>query len=247
MIEKIIDIAEEAGKIILSFYDSESINFNSKNDNSPITDADIASNNFIVEKLQFNFSYPILSEENIISYNIRKSWSKFWLIDPLDGTKDFIEKNGDFSVSIALIENGKPILGVINVPFHKETYYAKLGFGAYKNGSKIFNKSRRKNLIGTDSNFHSSKETKVFFKNNNIKKIYRYGSCLKLCKVAEGKIDLYPRLNGTKEWDIAAADIILSESGCSLLSYPDRKKLLYNKESLKNSFFIAFKNDIKWK
>ena len=235
-----------AGNIVMSFYRKDQIDFSYKKDKSPLTMADIASNNFIVNELESNFSYPILTEESPVPYNIRKSWSKFWLVDPLDGTKDFIEKNDEFTVNIALINNRRPVLGVVNVPALGITYWAEKGEGAYKNGKRIYNKSNRKNLIGTDSRFHSTKETKEFFKNNSIKKVVRYGSSLKLCKLAEGEIDIYPRLNGTKEWDTAAPDILLAEAGCSLVSYPDRKNLVYNKLKIANPFFVASRNGLSW-
>ena len=235
-----------AGNIIMSFYREDQIDLSFKKDKSPLTAADIASNNFIINELESNFSYPILTEESPVPYKSRKSWSKFWLVDPLDGTKDFIEKNGEFTINIALIDKQRPILGVINIPALDLTYWAESGKGTYKNGRKVFNKSNRKNLIGTDSRFHSTNDTREFFKRNNIKKVVQYGSCLKLCKLAQGEIDIYPRLNGTKEWDTAAADIILNEADCSLVSYPFRKKLVYNKKTFKNPFFIAYRNGIKW-
>ena len=247
MIEKIIEIAEFAGNIIMSHYNDININVNYKNDNSPVTSADIASNEYIKKELSSNFTYPVLTEENYISYNERKTWEKYWIVDPLDGTKDFIEKNDEFTVNIALVEAQRPILGVINAPALGLSYSSKIHEGAYKNGEKIFNTSKRESLIGVDSRCHSTKGTLDFFKNNNINEVKKIGSSLKLCRLAEGEVDIYPRINGTKEWDTAAADIILSESGCSLLSYPDRNKLLYNKKSLVNPFFIAFKDGCIWR
>jgi len=247
MIEKIIKIAEMAGNVIMPFYREDQIDISLKKDKSPITEADIASNEFIVNELESNFSYPIMTEESPVPYNIRKSWKKFWIVDPLDGTKDFIEKNDEFTVNIALIDHNRPVLGVINVPAFGITYWSEKGEGAYKNGKRIYNKSNRINLIGTDSRFHSTKETKEFFKNNSIKKVVRYGSSLKLCKLAEGEIDIYPRLNGTKEWDTAASEIILQEAGCALVSYPHKRKFIYNKEKIANSFFIASRIGLSWK
>ena len=112
-----------------------------------------------------------MSEEEIIGYELRKEWDTFWLVDPLDGTKDFIAKNGGFTVNIALIKNHKPILGVVTIPVTQDIYYAELNKGAYKNGSKIYNHSTRKQLIGADSNFYSTQEMQDFFKEYNIKDI----------------------------------------------------------------------------
>ena len=246
MIKQIIRIAEMAGNIVMSSYDDDRVNISLKKDKSPLTNADIASNEYIVSELKNYFSYPILTEESPVSYNARKSWTKFWLVDPLDGTKDFIEKNDEFTVNIALIDHNRPVLGVINVPAFGITYWSEKGDGAYKNGKRIYNKSNRKNPIGADSRFHSTDETREFFKRNIIKKVAQYGACLKLCKLAEGEIDIYPRLNGTKEWDTAAADIILNEAGCSLVSYPDRKNLVYNKLKIENPFFVASRNGLSW-
>ena len=246
MIEKVIRIAEMAGNVIMSYYREDQVDMSLKKDKSPITEADVASNEFIINELESNFSYPILTEESPIPYKIRKSWSKFWLVDPLDGTKDFIDKNDEFTTNIALIDNCRPVLGVVNVPALGITYWGEKGMGAYKNGKRINNNANRNKLIGVDSRFHSTDKTRNFFIQNGIKQILRYGSSLKLCKLAEGKIDIYPRLNGTKEWDTAAADIILNEAGCSLVSYSNKSDLLYNKIKVKNPFFVAYRNGITW-
>ena len=246
MINNIINIAKEAGKIIMSYYANNEISFSYKEDNSPLTVADLASNKFIIKKLKVDYNFPIITEETPIEYNQRKKWPYFWLVDPLDGTKDFIEKNDQFTVNIALIKNNRPILGVVHMPVFGNTYWAEQSKGAFKNGKKIFNNSKRQKLIGTDSLFHSTKETKLFFQRNNIKNICKYGSSLKLCKLAEGEVDIYPRLNGTKEWDTAASDIIVLEAGCAIVGYPHRKKLVYNKKTFQNPFFVAYRKGIKW-
>tara|TARA_Y100000590_G_scaffold470574_1_gene666485 strand:+ start:1949 stop:2689 length:741 start_codon:yes stop_codon:yes gene_type:complete len=245
MIFQVKNIVKEAGEIIMSHY-AKKTSVEYKSDKSPLTKADIESNEFIITNLKKNFSYPIVTEESPVPFNIRKNWSKFWLVDPLDGTKDFVLGNGEFTINIALISEKRPIFGVVYIPASGVIYYAEKGKGAYKNSTKIFNMSKRTNLIGTDSVFHSTVETKAFFLNNNIIKIKKYGSSLKFCYLAEGLIDIYPRLNGTKEWDTAASDIILNESGCSIIDYQNRKKLVYNKKDVKNPYFIAFRNGIKW-
>ena len=163
MIKKIIEIAEMAGSIIMSYYRGDQIDISLKKDKSPVTEADVASNKFIINELESNFSYPILTEESPVPYNTRESWTRLWLVDPLDGTKDFIEKNDEFTVNIALIDHNRPVLGVVNVPALGITYWAEKGAGAYKNGKRIYNKSNRKNPIGADSLFHSTKKTKDFF------------------------------------------------------------------------------------
>lgn len=247
MIEKVISVAKKASVEILKIYNNDDFSIEIKEDNSPVTKADIVSNDIIMEGLKSISDYPILSEEIHVEYEVRKNWRKYWLVDPLDGTKDFIEKNGDFTINIALIEDNKPILGVVYIPTTDDVYYAELGKGAYKNGNIIFNNSKRTNLIGTDSNFHSTKETKDFFRINNITDIKKFGSSIKMCKLSEGYVDIYPRFNGTKEWDTAASQIIANESGCKLIDIETNAELTYNKKNIKNNFFIACSNNVKYK
>ncbi len=242
-ISKIIKIAKSASDKIIDIYNND-FDIKYKEDESPVTNADISSNRIITEKLKKISNYPIITEENPVEYKTRKNWNKFWLVDPLDGTKDFISKNGQFTVNIALIVNKKPILGVISVPSTGDIYYAIKNGGTFKNGEQIFNNSKRKHLVGSDSNFHSSHETKIFFKKLNISKIKKYGSSLKLCKLAEGKIDIYPRFFGTKEWDTAASQIILKEAGCKIIDLETKKEIVYNKEKMFNNHFIACRKNI---
>lgn len=245
MIDEVIKIAKRAGEKILEIYVGDNFEVKIKDDNSPLTIADLASHNIIIDNLLKISDYPILSEENIIDYEIRKNWNKFWLVDPLDGTKDFIAKNDQFTINIALIENGKPILGVLYAPALNLMYYAKLNKGAYKNGEKIYNKSKRDNLIASDSMFHSSEKTIEFLENNFITKIQKYGSALKFGKLAEGEIDIYPRFNGTKEWDTAAGQIIMNEAGCKIIDLTTHAELIYNKPDIKNNYFIALRKDLE--
>ena len=245
MIDNVIEISKAAGEKILEIYQSKIFEIQIKEDKSPLTKADLCSHQIITEGLSQISNYPVLSEENVIDYEIRKKWHTFWLVDPLDGTKDFIAKNDQFTINIALIENRAVVLGVLYAPALGLIYSAQKNGGAYKNNQKIYNNSIRKNLIASDSIFHSTKETLDFLKNNNINKIQRYGSALKFGKLAEGEIDIYPRFNGTKEWDTAAGQIILNESGCKIIDLNTRKELIYNKENIKNNYFIALKNDLE--
>ena len=246
MILQVIDIAQKASIEILKIYNSSNIDVELKTDNSPITKADLISNEIIIDGLEKISDFPIMTEESIIDYEIRKSWNKFWLVDPLDGTKDFLAKNGEFTINIALIENRKPILGVVFIPFTNDVYYAEINKGAFKNGNKIYNNSNRKELIAADSNFYSTQEMQDFFKYNNIKDIKKIGSSIKICKLAEGEIDVYPRLNETKEWDTAATHIIANEAGCKIIDVVTKKELIYNKESYRNNFFIASRNNLEF-
>ncbi len=246
MIEKLEIIAREAGDIILKYYNSIGLNINIKNDGSPVTKADIKSEEYIVSQLNKNFNYPIVTEETPVEYSERKKWKKYWLVDPLDGTEDFIEKNDEFTVNIALIENHHPVLGIVYAPALNLMYTGHINLGSKKNGMPLYNHSKRTSLIAADSRHNSSTETKNFFLRNNISKVLRIGSSLKLCSLAEGLIDIYPRFNGTKEWDTAAAHIICIEAGCKVIDIQTRKELVYNKESLKNSFFIASRNNLSF-
>lgn len=249
MLEIAINAAKIAGEEILKIYEKFDGKFELKDDNSPLTKADLIANEVITDMLS-KFA-PVLSEEKPVEYEIRKKWQEFWLVDPLDGTKDFIAKNGEFTINIALMRDNLPVIGVIYVPCLDEIYYAKSNFGAYlmKKGEKtqIFNHSKRTNLIGADSKFHSTSQTSEFYAKNSIVNIQKMGSATKFCALASGKIDVYARFNGTKEWDIAAADAILNESGCKMIDLVTKKPPVYNKTNLKNNFFIACKNDINFK
>ena len=252
---ELLNIAIDAGKEILNIYNDEII-VNSKEDKSPITRADINSNDLIVKRLKkLESNIPILTEESVVEWKNRKDWIKYWLIDPLDGTKEFINRNGEFTVNISLIENNYPIFGIIYSPVKSLLYYALKNNGCYKlktnsnlSTLKNFNKiniHKEKNIttkvIGSRS--HSSKE----FLNWVEKKFTNFelitiGSSLKFCILAEGKADIYPRFGPTSEWDIAAGHIILEEAGGKLKTI-DNKDILYNtKDDILNPHFIAYGN-----
>lgn len=244
-LDEVIEIAQRAGEAVMQIYEQE-FDVDYKEDSSPITIADLKANEIITEGLHSISAYPVVTEETPVAFEVRKNWSRFWLVDPLDGTKDFIAKNGEFTINISLINENKPILGVVYIPSKGDVYYAVKNGGAFKNGKKIFNSSKRTELIAADSNFHSTPKTQVFFEKYKIQNIYHYGSSIKICKLAEGEIDLYPRLNGTKEWDTAAAHIIANEAGCKLVDSVTNKELIYNKEDMQNNYFVASRNDLEF-
>ncbi len=246
MIEQVKKIAYKAGQEILDVYKDVNPDIKYKKDDSPVTEADIVSNEIILKELKNISDYPVLSEETVIPYEKRRNWNKFWLIDPLDGTKDFLAKNNQFTVNIALVENSKPVLGVVLIPAEGLCYWAQRGKGAFKNNKKIYNNSKRVDLIGSDSNFHSTEQTINFYKTHKISAIRRYGSALKFCKLSEGEIDVYARLNGTMEWDTAAGHIIMNESGCKIIDIQTKKEIFYNRENLVNNHFIASRNDLEF-
>ncbi len=244
MLDFVINVAKQAGGVIMRYYGDSRHDL--KLDQSPVTKADLESNELITSLLEKHTSYPVLSEESLVDYEIRQEWDVFWLVDPLDGTKEFISKNPEFTVNIALIKNGRPVMGVVYSPVLNNCWWASKGLGAYKDGKLIFNNLNRHKMIGVDSRFHSTEQIKSFFERNNIHNIKNYGSSLKMCRIAEGSADIYPRLNGTMEWDTAASEIILQESGCEILSWPHKSLLQYNKLDLTNPYFVACKQDFKW-
>lgn len=251
LLDKVINLSLEAGTLILKHYGSK--DFEIKNDESPLTKADLESNKLIIEGLKNISDFKINSEESILTYNERKNLKYLWLVDPLDGTKDFLEKNDEFTINIALLENNIPILGLIYAPALNQLFYAYKNYGAYykynNNIEKLENKNDKNNndLIALKSNFHNTSEIDIFLNKYNIKS-KNLGSSLKFCALAQDYADIYPRFNGTKEWDTAAGDIILKESGGIILDKITKKPLIYNKENIKNNYFIAFsKNQINKK
>ncbi|WP_350291605.1 3'(2'),5'-bisphosphate nucleotidase CysQ [uncultured Croceitalea sp.] len=251
-----------AGAKILEIYKNDNFGFQSKDDESPLTIADITSNNAIMSYLNTT-NIPIISEENKeIAYADRKDWNECWIVDPLDGTKEFIKKNGEFTVNIALCTFGKPTLGVIYVPVTREIYYAEVNNNvAYKSildqdhsiTKELFSEEDRiapslldKYLITVvGSRSHMNKNTldyidsvKPNFENVDI---VSKGSSLKFCLVAEGKADVYPRFAPTMEWDTAAGQAICNAVGLNVISQETKEELNYNKENLLNPFFLVRK------
>lgn len=249
-IQEIIAVAKEAGAEIMKIYatDFEVVD---KSDNSPLTQADRNANAVIVERLQAAYpDIPMITEENKeVPYADRADWDWFWLIDPLDGTKEFIKRNGEFTVNIALVHKGKPVLGVIYVPVKEVTYYSVEGKGSHKidadgNATQIRVKDADPNklvLIGSRS--HVSPEFEAYLEEKraqyNEVDFVAAGSSLKLCLVAEGVADIYPRLGPTMEWDTGAGHAIALEAGASVKIFGEERELLYNKENLLNPFFIV--------
>ena len=246
-IQDIVTIAKKAGDAIMDIYDKDFI-VEYKDDKSPLTEADTKANKMICEALiELHPGIPILSEENkIIPYAERKEWEYFWLIDPIDGTKEFIKKNGEFTVNIALIHKDTPVLGVVYAPALGDMYKAKKGEGAFKNDRKLpleVNEYPEKSLRVVASKSHLSEETQEFI--NEVAKGTEYieqvskGSSLKLVMVAEGSADIYPRLTPTMEWDTGAADAIVRESGKMTYQFEKNQPVIYNKENLLNPWFVV--------
>lgn len=240
MLNKITELAKVVSEKILKIYEAHAYSVSVKDDDSPLTQADMISNKIILEGLAELSSFPSVSEETFDFEKPRQHYEKFWLVDPLDGTKDFIARNGQFTVNIALVENGKPVLGVVAVPASKDLFYAERNKGAFLNGNRISCENvSRKEIIGADSCFHSTDQTLSFFREHGITHIKKFGSSIKLCKIASGEIDIYPRLNGTKEWDTAAGHVILNEAGGEIIDLSTNKEMVYDKPSITNNFFVA--------
>jgi len=247
LVEFVKRIALEAGDVILKVYDSDDFNVELKGDNSPLTLADKEANNIITEHLK-ETDYPILSEEgNSIDYEERKNWQKFWLVDPLDGTKEFVKRNGEFTVNIALIENQLPVLGVLYAPVLKKLYYATKGRGAYLqidgNQPKKLTKEKidlkSPNLKVVASRSHLNEDTKMFLSQLINPEIVSMGSSLKFMILAEGQADVYPRFGPTMEWDTGAAHAIVREAGGTVKIKDTNDELTYNKKNLLNPYFLV--------
>ncbi|GAB3535501.1 3'(2'),5'-bisphosphate nucleotidase CysQ [Pontibacter brevis] len=249
--------AIEAGVKILEIYEQEfAVEY--KSDESPLTMADKKAHEVIAAHLE-KTPYPILSEEGSqIAYEERKNWPAYWLIDPLDGTKEFVKRNGEFTVNIALIKAGVPVLGVVYAPVKQWLYIGASGEGARKlelkehklpdnwkeAGDSLplkINEGRKYTVVGSRS--HRSEETEAFVaklqEEHGEVAFVSMGSSLKLCLVAEGVADIYPRLAPTMEWDTAAGDAIARSVGCSVVQYHTDAPLQYNKENLLNPWFVV--------
>ncbi len=244
-----IDAAIEAGRKILEIYNDPNADFEveRKADNSPLTKADKAAHMQIVQILE-PLQIPILSEEGRgVPYEERCEWSRLWIVDPLDGTKEFIKRNGEFTVNIALVEDGVPVMGVIYVPVTGELYYGDREDGAFKVVDSITTqlpiKSEREEFVVVASRSHLSQETTDFIESLRADHptidMVSKGSSLKICLVAEGAADVYPRFAPTMEWDTAAGDAILRAAGGLLTLTDSAQPLTYNKVDLLNPHFIT--------
>jgi 3'(2'), 5'-bisphosphate nucleotidase len=242
-----IRAAEQASKAILEVYNSGDFQAEAKDDNSPLTLADKKAHQ-IIEEILKETKLPILSEEGRdIPYEERKTWEYFWMVDPLDGTKEFLKRNGEFTVNIALIHKQKPVLGVVAVPVTGELFYAVQGGGVWHktvNDLKQFSKASRKDLAMPGlrvvaSRSHMNEQTEKFINSLGSPALVTKGSSLKFLLLIEGKADIYPRFAPTMEWDTAAAHAIVSEAGLRVYQDKSSSELQYNKENLLNPYFLV--------
>ena len=253
-----ITAALQAGKAILEIYHSGDFDIEVKGDNSPLTKADSASHNVIMSYLT-KTDIPVLSEEGRdIPYKERKDWKQLWIVDPIDGTKEFIKRNGEFTVNIALVENQKPIIGVIFVPVTGELYFSSKEVGAYKVAVDLKDYDVKNLLVKADtlpqqredntftivaSRSHMSAETEEYVQEMRDKhgavNLISKGSSLKLCMVAEGTANCYPRFAPTMEWDTAAGQAICEHAGFEVIDWETKENMLYNREELLNNWFLV--------
>lgn len=260
-----IAAALKAGQEILKIYETDFF-VETKSDNTPVTLADKGASNSIIKTLTPTLIPIISEEEDIIDYETRKKWGRVWLVDPLDGTKEFVKRNGEFTVNIALVEYNQPTIGVIYSPVFKEIYFACTHYGSFKirqhdvieetnkdladiagrlikRAIKLPLQALPKTYTVVASRSHLSKELNQHI--TKLKQMYgevdtiNVGSSIKQCWVAEGKAHEYLRLGTTMEWDTAAGQCILEQAGSQLIDLETNLPMRYNKENLKNSFFIA--------
>jgi 3'(2'), 5'-bisphosphate nucleotidase len=254
--QRIFSAAREAGAAILSVFQATGDDVDYKNDGSPVTVADKLSHEIISTRLRQYFpAIHVLSEEAMsIPYEERKRWKQFWLVDPLDGTKEFIKKTGEFTVNIALIDNGLPVLGIIHAPVLNVTYFAYNGKSNRLNGSSKIDSVTISGRNVTENNFtvvasrdHAGPQVKSLLKRLPGATTKSIGSSLKFCLVAEGAVDLYYRDGPTMEWDTAAGQAIVEAAGGAVLT-EDGVPLRYNKELLKNLSFVTIGDkSFNWK
>lgn len=256
---QLLDVAIEAslmaGKEIMKIYHDPSQDFGieRKADNSPLTLADKAAHRRIADILCAT-GIPILSEEGSHEdYSVRREWGRMWIVDPLDGTKEFIKRNGEFTVNIALVEDGKPVLGVVYVPVPDVLYYGLAGTGAWKKVPDAEPVSlplheEHEGFVVVASRSHLTPETEAFVQEMRRRhedvRLVSSGSSIKICLVAEGTADAYPRYAPTMEWDTAAGDAVARAAGRCVVSCEDGKPLRYNKENLLNPWFLVSEDEM---
>jgi 3'(2'), 5'-bisphosphate nucleotidase len=238
-------LAREAGRATMTYYDgAAAANVREKDDRSPVTLADEAAHRILVEGLRrIDPDTPVVSEEaEAAAYETRIGWSRFWLVDPLDGTKEFIKRRAEFTVNVALIENGEPVFGVVLAPALDLMYWATKGGGSWREerggpAQRIYSSPQApgKPLTVVESLSHPSPELEEYLQSIPVARRVKAGSSLKFCWVAEGRADIYPRLGPTMEWDVAAGDCIYRQSG---RDGERPSPLRYNKPDLRNTSFV---------
>lgn len=259
LLQQLNSLARQAGEAILEIYRGVDPQITYKKDDSPLTAADLASHEILAAGLrQLDGDIPVLSEEGAsIAFEQRRAWARFWSVDPLDGTKEFIKKNGEFTVNIALVEHGEPILGIVYAPVLGRTYFGAKGLGAWRSetaddGTTERHELRAEGSGGSElavvaSRSHAGDHLTAFLGALPEHRLVSMGSSLKLCLVADGTADVYPRLGPTMEWDTAAAHGVVAAAGGQVLDWAGRP-LAYNKPNLLNPYFIVLgQRSVPWR
>lgn len=242
----VVGVAERASSVIMEIYARGAVRHDRKQDGSPVSEADVASANLIEQELGTT-GVPVVCEEaappSIAGHSL------YWLVDPLDGTREFLARNGEFSVNIALVAGDKPVVGVIAIPASGEVYVGVKGVGAWrlKDGAKseISNTRTSTDYIAATSRSYGSSEIDIWLKSFGIADLIRCGSAIKFCRLAEGRADIYLRLGRTMEWDTAAGQVLLEESGCHLVMLSTHERMRYGKTDFANADFVALRRDMR--
>lgn len=240
--DALVSLVREAGAAILEVYAGDA-QAQTKQDGSPLTEADLRSHRLLAAGLRRIAAVPVLSEEDVIDYATRRHWSSFWLIDPLDGTKDFLAHNDEFTINVALIRGARPEVGVVYGPALDELYFGERGAGAYQvlggTWRRLPSVQRWAQRHMAISRFHNVPAAAQFARENGFEHMERIGSALKFGRVARGDVCIYPRFTGTSEWDIAAGHCVLEAAGCRIVDLETGAAPVYNKPDLANHHFIA--------
>ncbi|MCA9325833.1 3'(2'),5'-bisphosphate nucleotidase CysQ [Candidatus Saccharibacteria bacterium] len=245
LLAAVIELVQEAGEAVMRIYESDDFDVKLKSDHSPLTKADLAANEIITKGLRkLAPNIPVVSEEALLSDEERLASSSFWLVDPIDGTKEFIKKNGQFTLNVGLIEDGEPVLGVVYAPARDVLYYGGRGLGAWKerdgHKEKIQVADGSRPLIAVGSLSHPSPAAAAWLQDQGVAEIVSVGSSLKLCYVSEGAADVYPRIDAhLSDWDIAAADAVLRAAGGLCEVFETGETLRYDRPTLKLPHFLV--------
>ncbi|MCC7380283.1 MAG: 3'(2'),5'-bisphosphate nucleotidase CysQ [Deltaproteobacteria bacterium] len=243
-IEEVLAIADEAARVIMAHYARPSVRAEDKLDGSPVTDADHDANALLTRELTRRWPHPLVSEESPLPpYEVRQQWPRFWLIDPLDGTRDFIAKTGEFGVNVALIEGGRPVLGVIVAPALGVAWMAARGLGAHKREAGALRaidcRHRRGPFIGLKSRFYSTAAVDAYLAAQEVDEVKVIGSTIKIGLIAEGAADVYMSPGHSKEWDTAPGQVIVEEAGGSLVVLETGQALTYGRADPENPALVV--------
>ncbi len=243
MREKVEKLAVQAGNMLMTYYKKPDLKIIRKEDGSPVTEADYAVSDFLIQNME-PLGIPVITEERQLAEIPQVD---FWIIDPLDGTQYFIDQAPHFAVLIALISGGKPVMGFSYFPVTGLMFAAEKGKGSFLNGQKITNIQQRTSLIAYSSGFHLKPQAQTVIQALNITEVKNQESILKMCYMARGDADFYPRFGPTYEWDTASGQILLEEAGCRVVSIEDLQPLSYGKPHYLNRGFLCYRQDLESK